>query len=506
MKLLKPAHIPMRLAPIFLGAAIALGACNADKSEEPPYEPAVSVAVQGFSLTANSKVLANLDSVYFSIDLDHAVIFNADSLPVGTAIDKLVANITFPAAVTSATIEMTDGKTRTGVIDYKESPKDSIDFTGNVRLILATEDNALSQTYTLKVNVHKMVADSLMWDKAAIAPLPSAAPQPKEQRTVTMADRTLTLVAEADGSYTMAQTAEPASASWQLATVSFPFTPQVRTLTATSQQLYILADTGDLYTSADGSQWSATGANWTTLIGAFGDAVLGIRPDAGRYYHDTYPRPASYTAKEIPADFPVDGLSNFNTFTSAWTTEPIGNFTGGERQGRVYGDTWAYDGYSWAKISNTPLPEMQDLTVVPYFNYRQTATSWIQTEFSVLLALGGRKADGSVNRTVYLSYDNGVNWMKAESLLQLPNYVPSFYAADAVVSTTRKEASLGAHWQNRANTKAYDVRRIHYFVDGSDVEWDCPYIYLYGGMDASGHLNPQVWRAVLARLTFAPLF
>lgn len=506
MKLLKPANIPMRVAPIFLGAAIALGACNADKSEEPPYEPAVSVAVQGFSLTANSKVLANLDSVYFSIDLDHAVIFNADSLPVGTAINKLVPKITFPAAVTKAEIEMTGGDTRTGVVDYKTSPTDSIDFTGNVKLTLSTEDGALSKTYTLKVNVHKMVADSLMWDKAAIAPLPSAAPAPVAQRTVTLSDRTLTLVAEADGSYSIAETDDLSAATWDVTAVSFPFTPQVRSLTATADKLFILSDNGDLYTSADARQWSAAGVGWTTIIGAFGDAVLGIRPEAGRYYHDIYPRPASYAIKEIPADFPIEGLSNFNTFTSEWATDPIGNFTGGSRQGKVSGDTWAYDGHSWANISNAPLPAMEDLLVVPYFNYRQTATSWIQTEFSVLLALGGRLPDGSINRTVYLSYDNGVNWMKAESLLQLPKYLPSFCDADAIISATRKEASLGAHWQRRANTKPYDIRRIRYFVDGSDVEWDCPYIYLFGGVDASGQLNPQVWRAVLARLTFAPLF
>lgn len=155
MKLLKPAHIPMRVLPCLIGAAIVLGACNAEKSDEPAYEPALSVAVQGFSLTANSKVMANLDSVFFSIDLDHAVIFNADSLPVGTNINKLVPKITFPAAVSKAEIKMSGGTTRTGIVNYKTSPTDSIDFTGDVTLTLSTEDGALSKTYTLKVNVHK---------------------------------------------------------------------------------------------------------------------------------------------------------------------------------------------------------------------------------------------------------------------------------------------------------------------------------------------------------------
>ncbi len=507
MKLLKPAHIPMRVLPCLIGAAIVLGACNAEKSDEPAYEPALSVAVQGFSLTANSKVMANLDSVFFSIDLDHAVIFNADSLPVGTNINKLVPKITFPAAVSKAEIKMSGGTTRTGIVNYKTSPTDSIDFTGDVTLTLSTEDGALSKTYTLKVNVHKMVADSLMWDKTALAPLPAATASPHDQRTVAMDGKTYTMVEEADGSYTMAVSSDLAAATWTKTPLSLPFTPQVRSLTASDSNLFILDADGSLYSSADGRRWQSAGITWTTIIGAFGDVVLGVSQDAaGRYYHDIHPRPTSYSPVEIPEDFPIEGLSNFNSFTSKWASDPIGQFTGGRRGNTVYGDTWTYDGTEWAKISNTPLPAMQDVLVVPYFNYRQTTTSWVQTEFSVLLALGGLTQDGSIGRKVYLSYDNGVNWMEAGSLLQLPDYIHSFYQADAVIATSPMDASIGNGWKTRASRRPGDVRRISYFTDGSNVKWDCPYIYMFGGRNEGGSLNPAIWRAVLARLTFAPLF
>ena len=183
MNLLKQANILKRLAPALAGMALTLGACNSEKSDEPAYEPALSVAVHSFSISPNAKVMTNLDSVFFSIDLAHGVIFNADSLPRGTKIDKLVPKITFPSAVTKAEIEMTGGETRTGVVDYKKSPTDSIDFSGNVTLTLATEDGSLSRQYTIKVNVHKMVADSIMWDRSAVAPLPSASPAPRVQGT-----------------------------------------------------------------------------------------------------------------------------------------------------------------------------------------------------------------------------------------------------------------------------------------------------------------------------------
>ena len=96
--------------------------------------------------------------------------------------------------------------------------------------------------------------------------------------------------------------------------------------------------------------------------------------------------------------------------------------------------------------------------------------------------------------------------MEAGSLLQLPDYIHSFYQADAVIATSPMDASIGNGWKTRASRRPGDVRRISYFTDGSNVKWDCPYIYMFGGRNEGGSLNPAIWRAVLARLTFAPLF
>ena len=140
------------------------------------------------------------------------------------------------------------------------------------------------------------------------------------------------------------------------------------------------------------------------------------------------------------------------------------------------GATWSFDGSNWACTSNTPLPALESPLLIPYFNYRKTATSWLQTEYSVVLCLGGRLADGSINPDIYISYDNGVNWQKASSLLQLPEYIAPVVNADAVIRTTPMSASLDAYWKDLDTKTPRDVKRIQYFVDGSDVDWDCPYI------------------------------
>lgn len=48
------------------------------------------MAVTAFSLNDNKKVLDSLSNVFFSIDLVSANIFNADSLPYGTNVSRLV--------------------------------------------------------------------------------------------------------------------------------------------------------------------------------------------------------------------------------------------------------------------------------------------------------------------------------------------------------------------------------------------------------------------------------
>ena len=75
--------------------------------------------------------------------------------------------------------------------------------------------------------------------------------------------------------------------------------------------------------------------------------------------------------------------------------------------------------------------------------------SWRPIENTVLLAFGGRKADNSLNRDVYLSRDLGMHWKKGDEFLQLPKYMPSFYDVDILQFEhllTPKARTLGGGW------------------------------------------------------------
>lgn len=164
-----------------------------------------NVAVTSFSLRSDSKVMSNLDSVFFSIDLNHGVIYNADSLPKGTPVDKLIPVIKYSDYITKALITMEGGITKTGESDYYASPSDTIDFSGKVTLTIATADDAMSKDYVIKVNVHKQNPDSLQWDQIAVTGLPSRLGSPKAQGTVDHSGMAVCLIEESDGSFTLAQ-------------------------------------------------------------------------------------------------------------------------------------------------------------------------------------------------------------------------------------------------------------------------------------------------------------
>ena len=161
-----------------------LASCNKKtETEEEIYMPASSVAVTGFSLKSKSGTAVKLDSVFFSIDLTQGVIFNADSLPVGTDVTKLVPVISYVSSASAVTLTQSGGRYE-GEIDYKTNPSDSVDFSGKVVLKITAEDKTTSRSYNIKVNVHKVEPDSLMWTDLAFKPMESRLPSPKQQRTV----------------------------------------------------------------------------------------------------------------------------------------------------------------------------------------------------------------------------------------------------------------------------------------------------------------------------------
>ncbi len=481
--------------------------CNkkTESSTEETYMPSSAAAVTQFKVKAKDTKL-KLDSVFFSIDLSRGVIFNADSLPVGTDVKKLVPVISHTSSASEVTLtHKVAGKEV--VVDYLKNPSDSINFTDPVKLTVKAEDKTTERNYVIKVNVHTVQPDSLMWDRLAVKPLPSRLGNPKTQKTVAYGGTAYSLIEEADGSYTLAVASDLLAPLWEIRQPQFGFIPDVRSLRAMPRQLCILDSGGVLHTSADGVVWDNTGIVWTAIIGTYGDALLGMRNDGGKLVHTSWPASSGIEEQPVAKDFPLGGYSDFVQFSNRWTTLPIGFMTGGRlADGTLTEKTWGFDGDHWEVLSQGMVPKLDGAAIVPYFVYRKTSSSLVQTEFSVWMLIGGMMEDGKDNRTIYVSYDNGVNWYAADTQMQLPDYFPGLRGLDALMVEWPKKGSLEDNWLTKAPRRMAPMARVKYEVEDYEVYWDCPYIYIFGGETGRSVLNDEIWRGVLNRLTFIPQF
>lgn len=484
--------------------AMGMTACNSDSdgtetgfTSDNIYS---STAITAFNIKANSKIISNLDSCYFTIDLLQSQIFNADSLPYGTDVTKLVPNITTNG---SSLIEITvtgSSVMNDTVFSYTTDSTDSIDFSApsKVSVRVVSVNSLYSQTYDLKVNVHQVKGDSLAWGDMAWRELPES---PTAQKTVEYGNSIVTLFNNSNGYHIL--TAATPDEDGTVTSVSFPATPEISSFTATDDALYCLADNGSLMSSTDGISWSETGETWSHIYGGYGSRLVGIEKSGDEYYHVSYPAVA--TKAKVSADCPVSGTSQMVLMENIWFENPLAIIVGGRiSNGNLTGATWGYDGNTWAKLSQGPIStQYEDMSLFPYFALRSTTKWWRVTKDSALLAMGGRKNDGTVSDTVYVSLDGGIHWNIAGQSLQLPEAIPAFAGAQAIVADNilTSRSSSSAAWNELPLYRSNPFSRAITPVSS----WECPFIYLYGGVDASGALYPTIWRGVINQLTFKPI-
>lgn len=482
-------------AVVMLSSLSCLTSCKDNKDDDEVYSYSTSTLttlVTGFALQADNNVLANLDSVHFTVDYDRGLIYNADSLPVGTDISALKVTVDFLNTVNSAVFNITNATVQADTaITYTSSMTKTIDFTGKTTLTVTSADETRVKEYEIKVLVHKFNPDSLIWDSSWRRDLPGYRSSAIGHKAVKQGDvyRIMVYNTVECNIWTAQSINQP---TWEKQTVMLPFAPQVPSFTATDDALFVLGEDGTLYTSTDGLSWTSCGVNWYSLLGTYDGRVLGIMSSDGAYYHDEYPRSEGFTAKVVEEGFPVSHSSGMIETDNDWTTSQQAMLVGGyDSNGKMIADVWGYDGTSWGKINNihsTTLPALADATLFPYYTYKALTGVRRYTKQQTWYVMGGRLADGNLNDKIYLSDTQGIIWTVGDSTMAQPSYITKFYGAQAFV--------------NSETISAAGPRRIEAAV----TTWDCPYIYLFGGYNDQGALLPYVWRGVYNRLTNYPVY
>lgn len=486
---------------------VAFTACNdSDNGDDIVDDSAeFAVMVKTFSLNADDSILSNLDQVYFSIDLNTATVFNADSLPLGTRVDSLGVSMTFSSvSVADITMPGSDGKDT--VVNYLENASQAIDFSrGYVSLHLVSANEKVERDYRIFVNVHKMKPDSLAWGNASWSAFPTTISDPSALHAVDFAGKAVCFATDGSSS-TVAVSSNPANNDWQVSQVTLPAGFVVNSVIATSDALYARDDNDNLLKSTDcGLTWTSVNAKMSHLYGGYGTTVLGVlRQSDATYSYVSYPEGISGT---VLSSAPVEATSAAVTYVSEWSVEPMLMVFGGKNAaGQPVGAVWAFDGSGWAAISSSGLPAVAGPVLVPYFSFK-SGDNWVVTRQTALLAFGGTQADGTLSRTVYISYDRGANWTNAGELMQLPVGIPTLSGASALVFENTISSRAASAWRSielPVMSQWLSVKNVSKGVKPIE-SWECPYIYLFGGTADSGEINTRVWRGVINRLMFKPL-
>ena len=505
--------IPLYLIFALLIASVSMSCKKKQQQEEEEVDPrsytSSSVVVSNFYLTSNDSVLANLDSVHFTIDPTNAVIFNADSLPKGTKIGKMLAEITYASTVSSAQIKITGGTfMKDTIFDYSNT--DSIDFTGTVYLSLVSEDKIVSRDWLIKINVHQIESDSLYWDQMARCDLPANGKDVAASHTVDFNNLVMCYTRPAAGKYTLAVTDHPSN-EWTYVPCTMPADVNINTITAPTDKLYLLTNEGRLYSSPDGSAWTATGENWFSIIGGYSNRVLGVKYDTDHYVHAEYPAPEGFMTNDIHPDFPIVGASNMISRSFKWSDLPQSVIVGGiMADGTVSGDSWGYDGTKWSLIGEDVIMPHYGMTLFPFYSFA-AQSDWKMKQTDTYFAVGGFNALGEVEKCVYTSRDMGANWRVGDQLVTLPEYIEPFaYAQAFVFDTEMLYTRSGSAWTAFPGSNllpwCFPVDEPATRTVQPPTSWNCPYIYIFGGIDSRNVAFNNIWRGTLNRFTFQPLY
>lgn len=177
----------------------------------------------------------------FIIDQLNGLIYNADSLPMGTDVSKVVVNITAD----------TRGIYIAAETDSVWESSDSINFTSPVRFKVVGEDGIFGRIYTASINVHQQDPELLAWHKVA----GNLDTHIQKQKAV-LADNRIYVFAEQASQVAVTTTQTDDAKVWTpLTAIDIPTKADYNSAMAWDDKLYILAD-NELYTSSNGLNWT----------------------------------------------------------------------------------------------------------------------------------------------------------------------------------------------------------------------------------------------------------
>ena len=294
---------------IFCLFVAACGISSCLDSDVVEYEYSSNASITAFSITDSiitsyAAVVDGSDTILttavvgtdypFVINQKEGLIYNPDSLPVGTDVSKVVVSITAD----------TEGIYVVAETDTLWESTDSLNFEKPVQFKVVSEMGTFGRTYTAKINVHLQDPDSLTWQRIG-----SNFSQNIQKQKAVYANKTIYVFAAAEEGVSVTMTSDTDGSVWTEPTsTNLPVGADYASAMAWGDQLYILAD-NELYTSTNGLSWekAATDQRIAQLVAnthtAYHQKIMGI--DTDRYYIESEDGISWNRYEKMPDEFPV---------------------------------------------------------------------------------------------------------------------------------------------------------------------------------------------------------
>jgi len=360
--------------------------------------------IASFSLKSDS--ISGLADVKFAIDQVNGLIFNRDSMPFRTRIDefKVIATVGFDSPLGVRNLLIIEQATG----DTIKSVEDSISFVAPVKMTVTAYDGISTKSYEVKLNVHQVNPDTMVWEKYADI-FPGRTFQ--DMKVLSYKDSCYMYVVE-NAVFQLYKSHIEDLKNWEkLDLKGFPNKAVLSQLTLFQDSLLaVISEEGALYLSSDGQNWTqaAIGEPIKALLGFLPESKVSGRADvlcvivevAGDLRFMTIDNQLECIQGQIvPESFPVSGYGQFQYETMYFPRLAIAS--GRDTQNRVSDKAWAtMNGLSWALLTN---PKKT-------FSVREGA-SFFYYGYAFFL-IGGIADYGLGLKDIQFSVDQGVTWIQ----------------------------------------------------------------------------------------------
>ena len=398
--------------------------------------------ISSFKLLHDS--IPGLENVKFTIDQINGLIYNKDSMPYGTEINWLVVcQVDFE--VTPSAVEVYQAAKHDSMT---WNTTDSLDFSDYVRFDIYSADQKATKRYYAQLNIHQQVPDSMDWKWSSNRLLGKAV---QEQKVIVRNNFYWMYVRAASG-YELYRSPVADRKTWTPVALTglSGKTVILSQLTEYEEVLYLPASDGSLYYSTDGGNWNVLEQTPAvkTLLGTINGSEQGKTSSklAAIIQEDNIWRFATMDVDRkwekgtvTPAEFPVSGFGN-SSYESMFFWRLV-VAAGKNRNGGLSDAAWeTMTGLSWVRLTDARKS---------YFDKREGV---MLTQYDGnLFLIGGINALNEPKKDIYISWDKGISWAKADSLIVLPETYKARGHASVLVDKDNFLHLFGGKENNSAN-------------------------------------------------------